>query len=73
MQPRWQQIADSIRTQIRTGQLVPGDLLPSYRLLGEQHGTSYGTVRMALAVLRTEGWVEGEPGVGVRVRADHPA
>lgn len=73
MQPRWQRIADEIRDQIRSGQLTTGDMLPSYRLLGEQHSTSYGTIRMAMAVLRTEGWIEGEPGVGVRVREDHPA
>lgn len=73
MTTRWERVADDIRSQIRRGALTPGDYLPSYRLLGEQYETSYGTIRMALAVLRTEGWIEGESGVGVRVREGHPA
>jgi GntR family transcriptional regulator len=72
---RWEALADKIREQIRTGQLGAGQLLPSYAELGRtglDQPVSYGTVRMALAVLRAEGWVVGEQGVGVRVRADHP-
>lgn len=70
---RWERVAEAIREQVRAGILKPGGYLPSYRALGEQHGVSYGTVRAALLTLRAEGWVEGEPGVGVRVREDHPA
>lgn len=69
---RWERLAEHIRNQIRAGRLQPGDMLPSYRALGEEHGVSYATVRQALTVLRTEGWIVGEPGVGVRVRTDHP-
>lgn len=70
---RWERLAEHIRGQIRSGQLQPGGLLPSYRVLGEEHGVSYATVRQALTVLRMEGWVTGEPGVGVRVRQDPPS
>lgn len=70
---RWERLAEHIRRQIRNGVLRPGELIPSYRELGEIHQVSYGTVRQALAVLRVEGWIEGEPGVGVRVREDHPS
>lgn len=70
---RWERLAEDLRQQIRAGELRPGDLIPSYRMLGEQYKISYGTVRQALSVLRVEGWIEGEPGVGVRVRQDHPA
>lgn len=69
---RWERVAQAIRDDIRTGRLQPGDLLASYRELGEQHEVSYATVRQALTVLRVEGWVAGEPGVGVRVLPDHP-
>lgn len=69
---RWERVAEDIRQQIRSGQLRPGDYLPSYRLLGERYSTSYGTIRAALMTLRAEGWIEGEPGVGVLVREDHP-
>jgi len=70
---RWETLAEHLRDQIRSGHIQPGELLPSYAQIQEQHGISYGTVRQALWVLRMEGWVAGEPGVGVRVRADHPA
>ena len=73
MTTRWERLAEHVRGEIRAGRLRPGALLPSYRQLGEDHGVSYATVRQALTVLRTEGWVVGEPGVGVRVREDHPA
>jgi DNA-binding GntR family transcriptional regulator len=72
---RWEALAERLREQIRTGALAPGQLLPSYAELGRtglDQPVSYGTVRMALAMLRTQGWVAGEAGVGVRVRADHP-
>ena len=72
MRSRWERVAEDIREQIRSGQLRPGDMLPTYRRLQELHQTSYGPVRMAMMALRLEGWVEGEPGVGVRVREDHP-
>ena len=73
MTTRWERLAEHIRSEIRTGRLKPGDLLPSYRQLSEDHHVSYATVRTALTVLRTEGWIVGEVGVGVRVREDHPS
>src|SRR5690554_2196418 len=73
MTTRWERLAEHIRSEIRAGRLKPGDLLPSYRQLGEEHQVSYATVRTALTVLRTEGWIVGEAGVGVRVREDHPS
>jgi len=73
MTTRWERLAEHIRSEIRAGRLKPGDLLPSYRQLGEDHQVSYATVRTALTVLRTEGWIVGEIGVGVRVREDHPS
>lgn len=78
---RWERVAESIREQIRAkeGPDLRADedgtlWLLSYRELGapERHNVAYGTVRTALHQLRMEGWVEGEQGVGVRVRADHP-
>jgi GntR family transcriptional regulator len=72
MTTRWERLADDLREGIRSGKYPPGELLPSYRLLGEQYDTSYGTVRTALMILRAEGWIVGEQGIGVRVREDHP-
>lgn len=74
---RWERAAEAIREQIRTGDHIRTDddgvrWLPSYAQLEKQHRVSYGTLRYALGELRRQGWVEGEPGVGVRVRDDHP-
>lgn len=72
----WEELAERIRQQIRSGQLQPGDRLPSYRQLSETglgYRISTSTVRTAVTVLRVEGWVRGHPGVGMFVRDDHPA
>jgi GntR family transcriptional regulator len=64
----YRQIADEIREQIRSGELPEGAVLPSEAALMRQHGTSQGTVRKAVALLRSEGWVVSESGRGVFVR-----
>ncbi|BCJ61046.1 GntR family transcriptional regulator [Micromonospora endophytica] len=70
--PKWAQLADHIREQIASGELAPGDKLPSTAQLREQHGVSVGVVRQAILVLQTQGLVEGVHGLGVFV-AEHPA
>ncbi|WP_091275516.1 winged helix-turn-helix domain-containing protein [Micromonospora haikouensis] len=68
---KWAHIADQLRDQIASGQLAPGDKLPSTAQLREEHGVSAGVVRHAILVLQTQGWVEGVHGVGVFV-AERP-
>lgn len=68
---KWAQIADHIRDQIASGELAPGDKLPSTAQLKEEHGVSAGVVRQAIIVLQTQGLVEGVHGVGVFV-AERP-
>ncbi|WP_089157171.1 winged helix-turn-helix domain-containing protein [Micromonospora sp. NBS 11-29] len=70
--PKWAQLADHIREQIASGQLAPGDKLPSTAQLRVEHGVSAGVVRQAVLVLQTQGWVEGVHGLGVFV-AERPA
>ncbi|MGK5742016.1 GntR family transcriptional regulator [Micromonospora sp. URMC 103] len=65
--PKWLQLADHIREQIASGELAPGDKLPSTAQLCQQHGVSAIVVRQAIFALRTEGLVEGVQGVGVFV------
>ena len=65
--PKWAQLADHIRQQIASGELTPGDKLPSTSQLCQQHGVSAIVVRQAIFALRTEGLVEGVQGVGVFV------
>lgn len=67
-QAKWQALADGIRTQIRSGDLGPGDRLPSTAQLCAQHGVSAIVVRNAMIALKSEGLVVGVPGVGVFVR-----
>ncbi|WP_422734889.1 GntR family transcriptional regulator [Micromonospora sp. WMMD558] len=69
--PKWAQLAELIREQIASGELAPGDKLPSTAQLREQHGVSAGVVRQAILVLQMQGLVEGVHGVGVFV-AERP-
>lgn len=64
----YQRIVDDIRTRIESGDLQPGDKLPSSRELQEQYGTSHMTVRTAITILRDRGLVESVSGKGVFVR-----
>lgn len=55
-------IAESIREQIRVGELTIGSALPSESQLCEQWKSSRGPVRQALATLRAEGVITGSSG-----------
>jgi GntR family transcriptional regulator len=65
---KWQQVADDLRTAIRSGRYKPGEKLPSYAELQRQYDTSYGTVLAAMRMLHAEGLITGEQGVGTFVR-----
>jgi GntR family transcriptional repressor for pyruvate dehydrogenase complex len=64
-------LAEAIRTQIRSGQLKPGDRLPSIAKLKELHRVSYSPIYAAMIELKAQGWIIGRQGDGVYV-ADHP-
>lgn len=65
--PAYRQIADDLRKQIASGTIDGGTLLPSEERLGQQYGTSRLTARQAVRVLRDEGLLVAETGVGIRV------
>ncbi len=67
--PLHHQVAEAIRERIRTGDLRPGDRLPSERELCQELGLSRGTVRQALATLIREGLGYTERGKGNFVAA----
>lgn len=69
MPAKYERVASAIRDQIMSGQLQPGDKLPSLAQLQQIHGVSYGSIRAAMLILKTEGLVEGRPGEGVYVRS----
>ncbi len=60
--PRHASIAADLRARIRSGELAPGTAIRSEAELANQFGVSRGTVRQALASLRSEGWIVGGQG-----------
>ncbi len=76
IEPRrlYRQIADQIRTLIRSGEYPAGARLPPERDLAKQLGVSRPSVREALIALEVEGLVEVRIGSGIYVqpREDEP-
>lgn len=66
--PIYKQIADELRRRIESGQLRPGDRLPSEAELVSDFEVAQGTIRQSIALLRAEGLVLAEHGRGVFVR-----
>jgi DNA-binding FadR family transcriptional regulator len=64
----FRQLADILRNQIESGELAPGDPLPSELRLAQEFSISRTTVRQAIAQLRTEGLVSVERPRGTFVR-----
>ena len=60
--PRHASIAADLRARIRSGELPSGTAIRSESDLASQFGVSRGTVRQALASLRSEGWLVGGQG-----------
>jgi DNA-binding GntR family transcriptional regulator len=61
------QLAAILRERIRSGDLPPGRVLPSARMLSQEHGVSIGTVKKAVELLRADGLVRTKIGRGVFV------
>lgn len=66
--PKYHRVADALRTEIRTGELHPGQRLPAETTLVERFRVSLPTIRQALSVLRAEGLIESRHGVGTFVK-----
>ena len=75
IEPRrlYRQIAEQIRTLIRSGEFPAGARLPPERDLARQLGVSRPSVREALIALEVEGWVEVRIGSGVYAMAPNGA
>ena len=69
IEPRrlYRQIADQIRTLVRSGEFPAGSRLPPERDLARQLGVSRPSVREALIALEVEGLVEVRIGSGIYV------
>ncbi|MFD4377794.1 GntR family transcriptional regulator [Streptomyces sp. NPDC058486] len=70
--PKYQRIADELRSAIQSGAFAPGDRLPGENDLMSTYEVARMTARQALAVLRGEGLTEARKGAGVFVRAFRP-
>jgi DNA-binding GntR family transcriptional regulator len=68
--PKYQRIASTLRTDIRTGTYGPGDRLPAETALMERFKVSLPTLRQAIGLLRAEGLLESRHGIGTFVRED---
>jgi DNA-binding LacI/PurR family transcriptional regulator len=64
---KYQEICDHILSKIETGELKPGMRLPGVRVLGEEYGCNYHTVRHAFETLAAQGFVELKRGSGTFV------
>ena len=71
IEPRrlYRQIAEQIRSLIRSGEFTPGSRLPPERDLARELGVSRPSVREALIALEVEGLVEVRIGSGIYVLA----
>jgi DNA-binding transcriptional regulator YhcF (GntR family) len=70
--PPYQRIVDSIRGRIESGDLGPGDRVPSTRAIARKWGVALATAAHALNTLAAKGWVHSVPRVGSVVARTAP-
>lgn len=66
--PKYHRVANELRTDIGAGRYGAGDRLPAETTLADRFGVSVPTVRQAMALLRAEGVVESQHGIGTFVK-----
>lgn len=67
--PVYEQVLYAARKAIVSGDLQPGDAFPSVRAISKAHRINPNTVQKAITVLKQEGLIEIQPGIGARVCA----
>jgi AcrR family transcriptional regulator len=70
--PPYQRIAAEIRQRISSGELKPGDRVPSTRALVQEFGVAMATATKALAALQQDRLVHPRPGFGTVVGPPPP-
>lgn len=68
--PIYRQIADQIESEVATGKLSPGTMLPSEPQLSKEFGISRGTIRKAISTLVSDNVVERRQGKGTFIKKD---
>lgn len=71
IEPPYLQLAAILRGQIASGDLQPGQMVPSIVSLSQEYGLAKTTVRKTLEVLKTEGLIVTRPSWGTFV-AERP-
>lgn len=71
--PLYLKIADAVRGSIQSGQITPGEILPSTRSLGRDLKTHRLTVMSAFNELVAEGWLAVSARRGYRVNESLPS
>ncbi|MET9365093.1 TetR/AcrR family transcriptional regulator C-terminal domain-containing protein [Streptomyces sp. NPDC006632] len=72
-EPPYRRIVGEIRRRITSGELAPGDRVPSTRGIVKEWGVALATATKVLTTLRLEGFVETLPRVGTVVSERAPA
>ncbi|MEU2503323.1 TetR/AcrR family transcriptional regulator C-terminal domain-containing protein [Streptomyces sp. NPDC007863] len=72
-EPRYSRIVGELRRRIESGELAPGERVPSTREITRQWGVAMATATRVLTELRHEGLVRAVPGVGTVVSAPERA
>ncbi|GAA2192807.1 TetR/AcrR family transcriptional regulator C-terminal domain-containing protein [Micromonospora lupini] len=71
--PPYLRIVAELRRRVASGELSPGDRVPSTRQIVREWGVAMATASRALTVLRQENLVQAVPGVGMVVSGSPPA
>lgn len=71
--PVYRQIIDQIRFQVASGQLGPGDELPSTRTVSQELGVNPMTVSKSYRMLEEDGVLTRRPGLPLMVSDRSPA
>ncbi|HMH91701.1 MAG TPA: GntR family transcriptional regulator [Streptosporangiaceae bacterium] len=67
--PKYMALAAELRDQIKSGRLPPGTKLPTRDELAATYGVAVGTVLRSFDVLREEGLIRSDQGLGTFVLA----
>lgn len=70
--PPYLQLAAIIRHRVQSGELAPGQRLPSILAMAGEYGVAVPTVRKALDLLKAEGVVVAIAGWGTFVAEERP-
>jgi DNA-binding GntR family transcriptional regulator len=68
--PAYLQVVEALRADIDSGELAPGEKLPSHQDLVSHYGVSTGTVKRALGELQGAGLIVSRQGQGAFVRTN---